>query len=236
MASPTELLAPAVTRTDAARHRADFPILASQVHGHPLVYLDNAATSQKPRAVIRAVSEYYERDNANVHRSIHALSTRATEAYEAARATVARFLGAVDVREIVFVRGTTEAVNLVASSWGAGNLRPGDEILLSVMEHHSNLVPWQLAAQRQGCVLRFLDVTDRGTLALEGPGGLDDRLSSRTKLVALTPGCRASVSPMLGRISRVRSAASRTEMPPSASCARRRMPVTTISSLCSSCG
>jgi cysteine desulfurase/selenocysteine lyase len=171
---------------DVERIRAEFPILDQLVNGRPLVYLDNAATSQKPRAVIRAVSEYYERDNANVHRSIHALSTRATDAYEAARATVARFLGAADAREVVFVRGTTEAVNLVAASWGGANLGPGDEVLLSVMEHHSNLVPWQLASQRLGFALRFLDVTDRGTLALDGPGGLDGLLSSRTKLVALT--------------------------------------------------
>ncbi len=178
--------APSAAPFDVGRIRAEFPILDQLVGGHPLVYLDNAATSQKPRAVIRALREYYERDNANVHRSIHALSTRATEAYETARATVARFLGAADSGEIVFVRGTTEAINLVAASWGAASLRPGDEILLSVMEHHSNLVPWQLAAERSGCCLRFLDITDRGTLALEGPGGLDALLSPRTRLVALT--------------------------------------------------
>jgi cysteine desulfurase/selenocysteine lyase len=185
-AAPAAPAAPFTPALDVARVRAEFPILDQLVGGRPLVYLDNAATSQKPRAVIRALIEYYERDNANVHRSIHALSTRATEAYEAARATVARFLGAADSREIVFVRGTTEAVNLVAASWGRTNLRPGDEILLSVMEHHSNLVPWQLAAQQTGARLRFLDVTERGTLALEGPGGLDELLGERTRLVALT--------------------------------------------------
>jgi cysteine desulfurase/selenocysteine lyase len=171
---------------DAGRVRAEFPILDQLVGGRPLVYLDNAATSQKPRTVLRALTEYYERDNANVHRSIHTLGARATEAYEAARTAVARFLGAADRREVVFVRGTTEAVNLVAASWGGTHLGAGDEILLSVMEHHSNLVPWQLTAQRTGARLRFLDITDEGTLALEGPGGLEALLSERTRLVALT--------------------------------------------------
>ena len=170
---------------DVAAVRAEFPALAQRVGGRPLVYLDNAATTPKPRAVIEAVTGHYERDAANVHRSMHALAARATEAFEAARADVARFLSA-DPREVVFVRGTTEAVNLVAASWGRANLRPGDEVLLSVMEHHSNLVPWQLAARATGARLRFLDVTERGALALDGPAGLDELLTERTRLVALT--------------------------------------------------
>lgn len=171
---------------DVRELRRRFPALHQTVGEHPLVYLDSAATSQKPREVLDALAAYYERDNANVHRSIHALSARATEAYEAARAAVGRFLGAAGPREIVFVRGTTEAINLVASTWGRANLRAHDEILLSVMEHHSNLVPWQLLAKETGARLRFLDITESGTLALEGPGGLEDLLSERTRLVALT--------------------------------------------------
>ncbi|MFN2432347.1 MAG: cysteine desulfurase [Gemmatimonadota bacterium] len=166
--------------------RDEFPILRQSVGGRPLVYLDSAATAQKPRAVLDATRAFYERDNANVHRSIHALAVRATEAYEAARSAVARFLGARDPREVVFVRGCTEAVNLVAASWGRQHVGAGDEILLSVMEHHSNLVPWQVLAQSTGARLRFLDVTEEGTLRLEGPGGLDELLTPRTRLVALT--------------------------------------------------
>src|ERR1044071_6245623 len=124
--------------------RQDFPILHQQVHGKPLVYLDNGATAQKPRAVIDTLVRYYEHDNSNVHRGLHALSMRATDAYEGARARVARFLNAADPAEIVFTRGTTESINLVASSWGGDNLKSGDTILLTEIEHHSNLVPWQL--------------------------------------------------------------------------------------------
>src|SRR3989475_11780886 len=128
--------------------RADFPILHQKVHGHPLIYFDNAATSQKPRAVLDALRNYYERDNANVHRGIHELSNRATAAFEAARARTAKFINARTADEIVFTRGTTESINLVAHSWGSRNLKPGDGILLTEMEHHSNLVPWQLLAER----------------------------------------------------------------------------------------
>ncbi len=148
--------------------RADFPTLHQQVNGKPLVYLDNAATAQKPQVVIDALSRFYERDNANVHRGLHALSNRATEAYEGARARVARFINAADPAEIVFTRGTTEAINLVAASWGAANLKRGDVILLTEMEHHSNMVPWQLIAQKTGATLRYVPVA--------GPnveGGLD---------------------------------------------------------------
>jgi len=163
--------------------RADFPILDQTVHGKPLIYFDNAATSQKPRAVIAALVRYYERDNANVHRGIHELSNRATAAYEGARARAAKFLNARSADEIVFTRGTTEGINLVASSWGATNLKSGDVILLTEMEHHSNLVPWQLLAQRTGARLAYLPVTgDDATLDL---GKLDALLSRQVKLFAM---------------------------------------------------
>lgn len=134
--------------------RRDFPILDQSVHGHRLVYLDNGATSQKPETVIRALDDYYRSYNSNVHRGVHALSARATAAYESAREKVAAFVGAASSREIVFTRNASEAINLVAQTWGTATLRPGDEILLSVAEHHSNLVPWQMVAQRTGAVLR----------------------------------------------------------------------------------
>lgn len=148
--------------------RADFPTLHQQVHGKPLVYLDNAATSQKPRSVIDTLSHFYERDNSNVHRGLHALSMRATDAYEGARARVAKFINAADSAETVFTRGTTEAINLVATSWGGAHLKAGDVILLTEMEHHSNLVPWQLIAQRTGAQLRFVPI-----LGANAEGGLD---------------------------------------------------------------
>jgi cysteine desulfurase/selenocysteine lyase len=163
--------------------RRDFPILDQEVNGHRLVYLDNAASSQKPLAVMETLDRYYERDNANVHRGIHELSTRATDAYEGARATAARYIGSTDANEIVFVRGTTEAINLVASSWGDQNLSEGDEILLTVLEHHSNIVPWQLLAQRTGARLKSLDIDDEGRLRLDQ---LDDLLTERTRLVGVT--------------------------------------------------
>jgi len=141
------------------RIRDEFPTLNQEVNGHPLVYLDNAATTQKPRAVIAALDKFYRRDNANVHRGLHALSMRATDAYEGARSRVARFVNAAAPEEIIFTRGTTESLNLVASSWGGANLRKGDVVLLTEMEHHSNLVPWQLVAQRTGATLRYLPVT-----------------------------------------------------------------------------
>lgn len=147
--------------------RSDFPILDQQVHGHPLIYFDNAATSQKPRVVIDALRRYYERDNANVHRGIHELSNRSTAAFEAARARAAKFINAPSAEEIIFTRGTTEGINLVAMTWGLQNLKPGDRILLTEMEHHSNLVPWQLLAARTGAKLAFVPVTgDIGLLDL----------------------------------------------------------------------
>lgn len=170
-------------RPDWERVRADFPILDQQVHGHPLIYFDNAATSQKPRAVIEALRRFYERDNANVHRGIHELSNRATAAYEAARARAARFIHARSPEEIIFTRGTTESINLVANAWGNANLKPGDVILLTELEHHSNLVPWQLLAERTGARLAYVPVTgDEAELDLSR---LDALLASRVRLFAM---------------------------------------------------
>ena len=154
-----------MTNVDWNKVRADFPILKQEVNGKPLVYFDSAASSQKPQAVIDAISHYYERDNANVHRGLHELSSRATDAYEGARVKLARYLGAASPDEIIFTRGTTEAINLVANTWGSQNLNAGDVILLTEIEHHSNLVPWQMLAARTGATLRFVPVTDDGTLA-----------------------------------------------------------------------
>lgn len=166
---------------DVAAVRAEFPILAQQVHGRPLVYLDNAATKQKPRAVIDAIRHYYERDNANVHRGVHKLSQRATDAYEGARTTARRFLNAAEDAEIVFTRGTTESINLVA--WGFGELLgAGDEVLISHMEHHSNIVPWQLLRERRGIVLKVCPITDDGALDMEA---FDRLLTERVKLVSI---------------------------------------------------
>ncbi len=163
--------------------REDFPILREQAHGHPLIYFDNAATSQKPGAVIDALRRYYEHANANVHRGLHELSSRATEAYEQARQRVATYLGATNAEEIVFTRGTTESINLVAQAWGGKFVREGDVILLTVMEHHSNLVPWQLLAERTGARLRFVPVLDDGTLDLEQLPAL---LTPEVKIFAFT--------------------------------------------------
>jgi len=169
--------------TDWAALRNDFPILHQSVHGKPLVYLDNAATSQKPRSVIQSLVHYYEWDNANVHRGIHELSNRATAAFEAARVRAAKFINAASADEIIFTRGTTEGINLVASSWGAKNLKAGDVILLTEMEHHSNLVPWQMLAQRTGAKLAYVPVTgDEGLLDLTK---LDALLTSQVKLFAM---------------------------------------------------
>jgi cysteine desulfurase/selenocysteine lyase len=168
---------------DAAQARADFPILARTVHGRPLVYLDSAATTQKPRAVIDAVSRYYEESNANVHRGVHLLSERATKAYDDARATVARFLGAADPREVVFVRGTTEAVNLVAQTFGRRAVGAGDEVLVTGLEHHSNIVPWQMLCEERGATLKAVPITGEGDLDLDA---LDRLLGPRTRILAVT--------------------------------------------------
>ena len=172
--------------------RNDFPILDQKVHGHPLVYLDNAATSQKPRVVLEALNRYYETDNANVHRGIHELSHRSTVSFEGARTRTAHFLGA-DSPEIIFTRGTTESINLVAQAWGAKNIRAGDTILLTEMEHHSNIVPWQLLAERIGAKIRWLPVTgDEGLLDLDR---LDEFLTRDVKLFSFT-----HISNMLGTV------------------------------------
>ena len=165
------------------RYRADFPILDQRApDGHPLIYLDHAATSQKPRQVLQALEQYYAADNANVHRGAHQLSARATESFEAARTVTSEFVHAASPREIVFTRNASEAINLVARSWGDANLREGDEVLLTLMEHHSNLVPWQLLAQRTGCVLRHVGITEAGELDLED---FRSKLTDRTRLVSL---------------------------------------------------
>jgi cysteine desulfurase/selenocysteine lyase len=164
--------------------RDDFPALRQQVNGKPLVYLDNAATTQRPRSVIDAVARFSERDNANVHRGLHALSMRATDGYEGARSRVAKFINAAAPEEVVFTRGTTESINLVAASWGGANLKPGDSILLTEMEHHSNLVPWQLIARQTGARLRFVPVTgDEGLLDLSQ---IDRLLTREVKVFAFT--------------------------------------------------
>jgi len=176
---------PVRTRTmlDVQAIRRDFPILGRQVHGKPLVYLDNAATTQKPRAVIDALVHFYEHQNANIHRAIHTLGEEATAAYEETRAKVSRFINAPRPENIVFTRGATEALNLVAYAWGRANVREGDEIVLSQMEHHSNMVPWQRLAQEVGATVKYIGVTDEGTLDLDG---LDDIIAEKTKLVSVT--------------------------------------------------
>jgi cysteine desulfurase/selenocysteine lyase len=171
------------TARDLSLARADFPALAQQVHGRPLVYLDNAATSQKPRAVIDALVHYYERDNANVHRGVHVLSERATAGYEAARETVRAFLNARSVAEIIFTRNATEAINLVARSYGDAFVGPGDEVVVTAMEHHSNLVPWQQLCARVGATLRAVPIDDRGELDREAFAAV---LGERTRIVAVT--------------------------------------------------
>ena len=176
--------------------RSLFPILQEGIRDKPLVYLDNAATAQKPQSVIDALTDYYEHMNANVHRGIHELSRRSTVAYEAARARLARFIGAAEPEELVWTRGTTEAINLVASSWGLDNLSEGDEILLSTMEHHSNIVPWQLVARRTGARLRYIEMDDQGRLVLDD---LPRLLTDRTRLVAVS-----HISNALGTVNPVR--------------------------------
>jgi cysteine desulfurase/selenocysteine lyase len=190
------MTATATPALDVERLRADFPILSQRVRGKPLVYLDNAATSQKPRAVIEAVSRFYSTENANIHRGVHFLSERATLAYDAVRAQVAAFINAAAPSEIIFTRGTTEGINLVANSWARGALRPGDEILLTGMEHHSNIVPWQLVAAQTGAVVRAVPLTDAGELDLKA---FDQLLTDRTRLLAVV-----HLSNALGTINPVR--------------------------------
>src|SRR5687767_9598612 len=167
---------------DVQKIRRDFPILSQKIHGKPLVYLDNAATTQKPQAVIDAMVRSYAEDNANIHRGVHLLSERATQAYEEAREKVQRFINAPSPREIIFVRGTTEGINLVAQTFGRANLSSGDEVLITEMEHHSNIVPWQMICSEKGAKLAVLPITDEGELRLDL---LDSLLTSRTKIVAV---------------------------------------------------
>lgn len=184
----------------ALRYRGDFPILDRKVHGKALVYLDNSATSQKPRAVLHALDNYYTRLNANVHRGLHTLSEEATNAYEAARERVARFINA-PARNLVFVRNTTEGINLVASAWGRKNVRAGDEILLSVMEHHSNIVPWQMLARETGAVLRYFDIREDGSLDMDQA---DDLITERTRIVSI-----AHMSNVLGTVNPIEAIVNR---------------------------
>jgi cysteine desulfurase/selenocysteine lyase len=168
---------------DPATARADFPILRQQVHGKPLVYLDNAATTQKPVAVLQAMERYYEETNANIHRGVHLLSERATKQHDDARSAVARFIGAADPREVIFTRGTTESINLVAQTFGRTRVGAGDEVLVTALEHHSNIVPWQMLCQEKGATLRVVPMTDAGDLDL---GALDGLLGPRTRILAVT--------------------------------------------------
>jgi cysteine desulfurase/selenocysteine lyase len=181
------------TPLNVERIRADFPILSREINGHPLVYLDNAASTQKPRQVIDALVDFYTRINANVHRGVHTLSVEATDAYEAARERIGRFIGTDDPDEVVFVRNTTEGLNLVAVCWGRDNLKPGDEILTSTLEHHSNLVPWQRVAQDTGAHIRMVRLTPDGRIDLDH---FRELLSPRTKMVAI-----AHASNVLGTLS-----------------------------------
>ncbi|MFY2557003.1 SufS family cysteine desulfurase [Corallococcus terminator] len=181
---------------DVQRVREDFPLLRQEVRGRPLVYLDSAATAQKPQAVIDAIVRFYQHDNANVHRGVHILSERATEAYEGARETVRGFLNARDAREIVFVRGTTEAINLVAQTYGRKHVGPGDEILITQMEHHANIVPWRMLCEQTGATLRVIPVDDRGELVLDA---VDALLTEKTRILAVT-----HVSNALGTVNPVK--------------------------------
>jgi cysteine desulfurase/selenocysteine lyase len=190
------MTATAIPALDVERVRQDFPILSRRVRGKALVYLDNAATSQKPRTVIEALDRFYSTENANIHRGVHYLSEQATAAYDDVRRRVARFINAADPSEIVFTRGTTEAINLVAQSWGRGAVGPGDEILITTMEHHSNIVPWQLLAAQTGATVRAVPINDAGELELDA---FDRLLNERTRLFAV-----AHLSNALGSINPIR--------------------------------
>ena len=187
---------PSATSLDVTAIRKDFPILAQQVHGKPLIYLDNAATSQKPKCVIGALMRFYQMDNANIHRGVHQLSERSTQSYEAARSKVQRFLNAANTREIIFVRGATEGINLVAQTYGRTHVSAGDEIVISAMEHHSNIVPWQMLCEEKGAVLRVIPINDRGEVEFDQ---FEKLLNHRTRLVAVS-----HVSNALGSINPVR--------------------------------
>ncbi|EAC2858042.1 cysteine desulfurase [Listeria monocytogenes] len=184
---------------DIQKIRADFPILAQEINEKPLAYLDNAATSQKPKQVIEALTHYYEFDNANVHRGVHTLAARATDAYESARSKVAKFIHAREVAEIIFTRGTTSAINLVADSYAEANIEAGDEIVISYLEHHSNLIPWQQLAKRKGAVLKYIELEEDGTISVEQA---KKTIGEKTKIVAL-----AHVSNVLGTITPIKEIA-----------------------------
>ncbi|EJT6776588.1 cysteine desulfurase [Listeria innocua] len=184
---------------DIKKIRADFPILAQEINEKPLAYLDNAATSQKPKQVIAALTHYYEFDNANVHRGVHTLAARATDAYESARGKVAKFIHAREVAEIIFTRGTTSAINLVVDSYAEANIEAGDEIVISYLEHHSNLIPWQQLAKRKGAVLKYIELEEDGTISVEQA---KKTIDEKTKIVAL-----AHVSNVLGTITPIKEIA-----------------------------
>ncbi|EDO1156156.1 cysteine desulfurase [Listeria innocua] len=184
---------------DIQKIRADFPILAQEINEKPLAYLDNAATSQKPKQVIAALTHYYEFDNANVHRGVHTLAARATDAYESARSKVAKFIHAREVAEIIFTRGTTSAINLVVDSYAEANIEAGDEIVISYLEHHSNLIPWQQLAKRKGAVLKYIELEEDGTISVEQA---KKTIGEKTKIVAL-----AHVSNVLGTITPIKEIA-----------------------------
>ncbi|MBC1610324.1 cysteine desulfurase [Listeria welshimeri] len=184
---------------DIQKIRANFPILDQEINEKPLAYLDNAATSQKPKQVIEALTHYYEFDNANVHRGVHTLAARATDAYESARVKVAKFIHAREVAEIIFTRGTTSAINLVVDSYAEANIEAGDEIVISYLEHHSNLIPWQQLAKRKGAVLKYIELEEDGTISVEQA---QKTISEKTKIVAL-----AHVSNVLGTITPIREIA-----------------------------
>ncbi|EQC0904637.1 cysteine desulfurase [Listeria monocytogenes] len=184
---------------DIQKIRADFPILAQEINEKPLAYLDNAATSQKPKQVIEALTHYYEFDNANVHRGVHTLAARATDAYESARGKVAKFIRAREVAEIIFTRGTTSAINLVVDSYAEANIEAGDEIVISYLEHHSNMIPWQQLAKRKGAVLKYIELEEDGTISV---GQAKKAIGEKTKIVAL-----AHVSNVLGTITPIKEIA-----------------------------
>lgn len=196
---------PAALGLDVDAIRAEFPILRSEVHGRPLVYLDNAATCQKPQLVIDTEADYYRTLNANIHRGVHLLSQRATDAYEASREAVRALINAPAAQDIIFTRGTTEAINLVAQSWGRSTLKPGDEILVTHLEHHSNIVPWQLLCEQTGAVLKVVPIDDRGVLDLSG---IDQLLTGRTRMFAMVHVSNAlgTVNPVAELIARARAA------------------------------
>jgi len=185
------------TTFDVEKIRQDFPILSQQVHNKPLIYLDNGATTQKPQQVIDAISRYYSSSNANVHRGLHELAERATEGYENSRKNVASFINAPSEKNIIFTRGTTESINLVANSWGRKFLKQGDEVVLTEMEHHSNIVPWHILADQLGINVKFIPVKDDGSLALDS---LEDLVTDKTKLIAIT-----QMSNVLGTINPIKN-------------------------------